>query len=202
MIDERVNLLGLSLAKLSMLGSSNSSWTERERRNERLSKDRPYIFGFPREFSRVWSGRLISGILDRANGSFFLWKRETGTVGRKERNVIGDDCTWSIEPTNEEPSARANSEAPPFFIFFLISRHLYVVFRDCLRNSIPKYREYIEIKWKIFDGKIKGRVFRGRSERFSDFSFHAVQTKLHSAHSEWIFHAPPFLFLLRLSRGA
>lgn len=34
-MDERVNLLGLSLAKLSMLGSSNSSWTERERETER-----------------------------------------------------------------------------------------------------------------------------------------------------------------------
>lgn len=165
-MDERVNLLGLSLAKLSMLGSSNSSWTERERRNERLSKDRPYIFGFPREFSRVWSGRLISGMLDRANGSFFLWKRETGTVGRKERNVIGDDCTWSIEPTNEEPSARGNSEAPPFFIFFLISRHLYVVFRDCLQ-SIENTSRWRENFW----WKSKGESFSRKIRAFLRFLF-------------------------------
>lgn len=54
---------------------------------------------------------------------FFLSLETRDRNGWAEgKELIGDDCTWSIEPTNEEPSARGNSEAPPFFIFFLISR--------------------------------------------------------------------------------
>lgn len=72
---------------------------------------------------------LISRCWYRAGGSFLLSKREAGTVGRKERNVIGDDCTWSIEPTNEERLLEVIRKVDLFFslsfLFFLISRHLY-----------------------------------------------------------------------------
>lgn len=163
-----------------MLGSSNSSWTERERETERkiIEGSSLHLWIPSRILARVkWT--LNKWYARQSGRSFFLWKRETGTVGRKERNVIGDDCTWSIEPTNEEPSARGNSEAPPFFIFFLISRPFTSYF-----ETVSKVSRIHRDGERIFDGKVKGRVFRGRSERFSDFSFHAVQTKLHSAHSE------------------
>lgn len=86
-MDERVNLLGLSLAKLSMLGSSNSSWTERETERKIIEGSSLHLWIPSRILARVkWT---LNKWYARQSGRFFLsleTRDRNGWAEGKERN--------------------------------------------------------------------------------------------------------------------